>query len=130
MKTAAQLDREIREIAADVSVDGAGHRKALRRRAGEITGSMATSMPRFAFIAHWLTAVTRKKENRGPLGLFVRRAGKKWQVRSPVGGGTTTFETGDPAMLYDYVRRGQLGSDVRDAEHFRVAAFEAQAARR
>ena len=89
-----------------------------------ITEEQARTMPRFEFIAHWLAIVTRKKKDRGPLGLYVRRVGKRWQVVSPVGGGTVTYETTDPALLFDYVRRGQLGSNVRDAEEFRVLAYQ------
>lgn len=89
-----------------------------------ITEEQARTMPRFDFIAHWLAVVTRKKENRGPLGLYVKRVGKRWQIMSPVGGGTITFETTDPALLFDYARRGQLGSHIRDAEEFRGEAYQ------
>lgn len=81
-------------------------------------------MPRYEFIAHWLVYVTKKKANRGPLGLYVRRVGKRWQIVSPIGGGTVTYETPDPALLFDYARRGQLGPDIRDAEEFRALAYE------
>jgi hypothetical protein len=91
---------------------------------GEINEEQARTLPRFDFIAHWLAVVTRKKENRGSLGLYVRRAGKRWQVVSPVGGGTVTYETTDPALLFDYARRGQLGSEIRRAEEFRGMAHE------
>jgi hypothetical protein len=96
-------------------------KKPLRGR--ELTGELARSMPRFEFIAHWLAVVTKKKENRGPLGLYVKRVGKRWQIMSPIGGGTVTYETPDPALLFDYARRGQLGPDIRDAEEFRGEAF-------
>ncbi len=89
-----------------------------------ITEAQAREMSRFEFIAHWLTTITRKKENRGPLGLYVKRVGKRWQVVSPIGGGTVTYETTDPALLFDYARRGQLGGDIRDAEEFRGLAYE------
>jgi hypothetical protein len=89
-----------------------------------ITEEQARSMPRFEFIAHWLVVVTRKKDNRGPLGLYVKRVGKRWQVVSPVGGGTVTYETADPALLFDYARRGQLGEHIRRAEEFRGLAYE------
>jgi hypothetical protein len=89
-----------------------------------ITEELARKLPRFEFIAHWLMVVTKKKENRGPLGLYVRRHGKRWQIVSPVGGGTVTFETADPASLFDYARRGQLGTHIRDADEFRGLAYE------
>ena len=89
-----------------------------------ITEELARKLPRFEFIAHWLVTVTKKKENRGPLGLYVKRIGKRWQILSPVGGGTVTYETADPALLFDYARRGQLGSDIRDAEEFRGLAYQ------
>lgn len=82
-------------------------------------------MPRFEFIAHWLAVVTKKKENRGPLGLYVRHVGKKWQVVSPIAGGTVMYETPDPALLFDYARRGQLGSEIRNADEFRAFVYEA-----
>lgn len=91
---------------------------------GMITEEQARTLPRFDFIAHWLAVVTRKKENRGPLGLHVKHVGTRWQVVSPVGGGTVTYETTDPALLFDYARRGQLGPHIRDAEEFRGLAFE------
>ena len=94
------------------------------RGRGVITEEMARELPRFEFIARWLVIVTKKKENRGPLGLYVKRAGKRWQVVSPVGGGTVTYETADPALLFDYARRGQLGSHIRDAEEFRGLAYQ------
>lgn len=94
-----------------------------------ITEQMAREMPRFEFIAHWLVAVTRKKSNRGRLGLWVRRRGEAYEVVSPIGGGTVTYATRDPALLFDYVRRGQLGVNVRDAEEFRALAYVAQGER-
>jgi hypothetical protein len=94
-----------------------------------ITEQMAREMPRFEFIAHWLVNVTRKKANRGRLGLWVRRRGGSFEVVSPIGGGTVTYATKDPALLFDYVRRGQLGTNVRDAEEFRTLAYAAQAER-
>lgn len=96
----------------------------VRGSRGRITEELARELPRFEFIAHWLTRLTKKKENRGPLGLYVRRYGKRWQIISPVGGGTVTFETADPALLFDYARRGQLGTHIRDAEEFRRSAYQ------
>lgn len=118
---AVQLDREIAEV---LTRPKGGHALAVPqpRRGRDLTGELARTLSRFEFIAHWLVVVTKKKENRGPLGLYVRRVGKRWQVVSPVGGGTVTFETTDPALLFDHVRRGQLGRDVRDAEEFRILA--------
>lgn len=110
----AQLTREIAAVLAHP------------RRGRDLTGELARTLPRFEFIAHWLAVVTRKKENRGPLGLYVKRVGKRWQVVSPIGGGTVMFETTDPALLFDYARRGQLGHEIRRAEEFRILAFEAQ----
>lgn len=120
VKTSAQLDREIAEILAPPPKKPV--KFALGR--GAITEELARALPRFAFIAHWLAVVTRKKENRGPLGLYVKRAGKRWQIVSTIGGGTVTFETTDPAVLFDYARRGQLGPHIRDAEEFRGLAYE------
>jgi hypothetical protein len=119
MMTPAQLNREIAESLASTSTS---KKPGLGRYV--ITEEQARTMPRFDFIAHWLTIVTRKKENRGPLGLYVRRVGKSWQIVSPIGGGTVTFETTDPALLFDYARRGQLGSDIKDAEAFRGEAYQ------
>jgi hypothetical protein len=110
----AKLDREIAESL----------KKKTTLRRSMITEEQARSMPRFEFIAHWLVVVTKKKENRGPLGLYVKRVGKRWQIVSPIGGGTVTFETPDPALLFDYARRGQLGPHIRDAEEFRGLAYE------
>lgn len=119
MKTTAELDRDIAEALASPP-------KRSKPTLGRyvITEEQAREMPRFEFIAHWLAVVTRKKANRGPLGLHVKRVGKRWQVVSPIGGGTVTYQTADPALLFDYARRGQLGRDIRDAEEFRGLAFE------
>jgi hypothetical protein len=131
-KTSAQLEREIVEsLARPARPRGAGvaaiaTRKS-PRRGWDLTEELARALPRFEFIAHWLAVVTRKKGSRGPLGLYVRRAGKRWQIVSPVGGGTVTYETTDPALLFDYARRGQLGRDIRDAEEFRGLAHRSSA---
>jgi hypothetical protein len=119
MKTSAELDRDIAEVLASPP-----KRSKLTLGRFVITEEQAREMPRFDFIAHWLVVVTRKKANRNRLGLYVKRVGKRWQVVSPVGGGTVTYETTDPALLFDYARRGQLGRDIRDAEEFRGLAFE------
>lgn len=124
MKSGVQLGREVAAYLAGAGDDEDRPRITPRPRRDEITGDAATSMPRFEFIARWLVVVTRKKSNRGPLGLHVRRVGKQWRICSPIGGGTVTFATRDASLLFDYARRGQLGADVRDADAFRVAAFE------
>jgi hypothetical protein len=95
-----------------------------------ITAAQAVELPRFRFIALWLVVMTRKKENRGRLGLRVNHADDEYYIVSPVGGGTVVYATKDPALLFDYVRRTQLGILVRDAEEFRILAFEEQAKRR
>lgn len=88
-----------------------------------ITGEQARTMARFEFVAHWLALETRKKANRGPLGLYVKRVGKEWRIYSPVAGGTVMFGSSDPSLLYDYARRTQLGTIIRDAEGFRGDAY-------
>jgi hypothetical protein len=120
----AQLDREIAEalVPPKSSRALAAHKP---QRGWDLTEELARTLPRFEFVAHWLAVVTKKKENRGPLGLYVKHLGKKWQVVSPIGGGTVTFETTDPALLFDYARRGQLGREIRNAEEFRILAHEA-----
>lgn len=118
MKTPAQLDREVATILSP---------RALGRQSRMITGELARTMPRFEFIAGWLIYVTRKKANRGPLGLYVKRVGGEWRIYSPIGGGTITYRTHDPALLFDYARRTQLGPDIRDAETFRGEAFAERA---
>lgn len=88
-----------------------------------ITERMARELPRFDFIARWLVVATRKKANRGPLGLYVRRQGGAYEIVSPIGGGTVTYRTPDPARLFDHARRGQLGAEIRRAEDFRTEAY-------
>lgn len=124
-KSSRQLDSEITQALSERRAEpksSRSHATILGR--GMITEQQARTLPRFEFIAHWLAVVTKKKENRGPLGLYVKRAGKRWQIVSPVDGGTVTHETADPALLFDYARRGQLGSHIRDAEEFRGLAYE------
>ena len=117
----AQLEREIAKVLSHPQ----GRAAVLTPRRGrDLTGELARTLPRFEFIAHWLAVVTKKKENRGPLGLYVKHVGKKWQVVSPIDGGTVTFETTNPALLFDYARRGQLGREIRNAEEFRILAHE------
>jgi hypothetical protein len=124
-KSSAQLDAEIAQLLSERrATPTSSHRHATILGRGMITEEQARALPRFEFIAHWLTVVTKKKENRGPLGLYVKRVGKRWQIVSPVGGGTVTYETTDPALLFDYARRGQLGAHIRDAEDFRGLAYQ------
>ena len=125
-KTPGELDREIAEVLSQPPASRVpiAHAISTPRRGLDLTGELARTLPRFEFIAHWLAVVTKKKENRGPLGLYVKHVGKKWQIVSPIGEGTVTFETTDPALLFDYARRGQLGSHIRDAEEFRSLAHE------
>ncbi len=90
---------------------------------GTITDEQARTMPRFEFIAHFLTVVTRKKENREfAQGKRVRRVGARWQVVSPLG--VVEYETPDADRLFDYARRGPLGWWIRKAEDFRVEAYQ------
>ena len=124
-KSPVQLDAEIAQVLSERRTKPKSSRKhstVLGR--GMITEEQARALSRFEFIAHWLAVVTKKKENRGPLGLYVKRSGKRWQVVSPVGGGTVTYETADPELLFDYARRGQLGPHIRDAEEFRGLAYQ------
>ncbi len=147
MKTKAELDAEIAAFLAtsppgdpaeiarsiteyrQVSAGRSGSARSRRARpSGDITGAQAIEMPRFEFIAHWLVTVTRKKERRGPLGIQVRRAGKKWRVLRG-DQATIVYETDDPGLLFDYVRRTQLGTETRAADNFRADAYEAKAKR-
>lgn len=123
-RSPAQLDAEIAQLLSGhrAKTKSRGHATILGR--GMITEEQARTLPRFEFIAHWLAVVTKKKENRGPLGLYVKHVGKRWQIVSPVGGGTVTYETTDPALLFDHARRGQLGAHIRDAEEFRGLAYQ------
>jgi hypothetical protein len=124
-KSRAKLDAEIAQLLSERRAEpksSRSHATILGR--GMITEEQARALPRFEFIARWLAVVTKKKENRGPLGLYVKRTGTRWQIMSPVGGGTVTYETADPALLFDHARRGQLGSHIRDAEDFRGLAYE------
>lgn len=114
VKTPAQLDRDIAKVLSP---------RAMTRQSRMITGELARSMSRYEFIANWLVVVTKKKENRGPLGYHVRKIGRQWRIYSPVGGGTIVYATSDPALLFDYARRTQLGPHIRDAESFRGDAF-------
>lgn len=89
-----------------------------------ITGELAKKLPRFEFIARFLVEVTRKKENRAlSNGLQVRFSRGMYRVVSTaVAGNPEVFKTRDPAVLFDYVRRGSLGYWVRSAEEFRTLA--------
>lgn len=88
-----------------------------------ITEEQARELPRFEFIAHWLKIVTLKKENRGlAQGKRVKRVDGRWQVVSA--NGAVEYETPDADRLFDYARRGPLGWHIRNAEAFRVLAYE------
>ena len=124
-KSPAQLDSEIAQALSERRAEpksSRSHATILGRVM--ITEEQARALPRFEFIARWLAVVTKKKQSRGPLGLYVKHVGKRWQIVSPVGGGTVTYETADPALLFDHARRGQLGSHIRDAEEFRGLAYQ------
>ena len=90
-----------------------------------ITADAARSMARFDFIALFLVVLTRRREHRGRLGYAVRCARGEYRVVSPVAGGTVVYSTRDTAKLFDFVRRGELGTLVREAEEFRVLAYTA-----
>lgn len=88
----------------------------------DIDERAALTRPRFEFIADWLIVFTRRKENRGPLGQYVRRRGKTYEVMSgtkPI----AVYATHDPSLLFDYARWTQLGSEIRRAEGFREEAY-------
>lgn len=86
-----------------------------------ITAAAATTMSRFDFIALFLVVITRRST--------IRVTHSKG-VYSVVQGAAkvTVFQTTDTALLFDYVRRTQLGPIVRDAEEFRGMAYEAKVA--
>ena len=112
MKRATKLDRDIAKFVATRTA-----------HAVMITEEHAREMPRYEFIAHWLTTVTRKKENREHAkGKRVRRVGKRWQVIAS--NGAVEYETPDADRLFDYARRGPLGWWIRKAEEFRAEAYE------
>jgi hypothetical protein len=88
-----------------------------------ITAENAIAMPRFEFIALWLVETTRKKSQR-PMGKHVVHTRGVYKIMSPIGGGVTEYETTDPALLFDYARRGVLGPLIRDADDFRSYAHQ------
>jgi hypothetical protein len=96
----------------------------MKATVADITAANALRMPRFAFIALYLVAMTKRKEYRGRLGLRVTHARGIYKVLSPIGGGTVTYQTSDPDRLFDYVRRGELGVLTREADEFRGIAYE------
>jgi hypothetical protein len=100
----------------------------MSRASYEITGELARKLPRYEFIALWLVAVTKKKANRGPLGLHVVKARGEYRVMSSIGGGTIVYQTKDPSLLFDYARRTQLGTETRAADQFRELAFTEKSA--
>lgn len=44
---------------------------------------------------------------------------------SPIAGGTVVYRTSEADKLFDYARRGELGTLVREADQFRIDAHEA-----
>ena len=89
-----------------------------------ITAEAARSLPRFSFIGLYLVVETRRAEGRGPLGLHVQHSRGEYRVVSPVAGGTVVYRTRDAARLFDYARRGELGHLTREADNWRVLAWE------
>lgn len=89
-----------------------------------ITEEQARTMPRFEFIAHWLEFVTRKKAGRElTQGKRVKHTREGlWQI--VYSNGLVEYETPDVARLYEYARRGTLGWHIRNAEEFRVLAYQ------
>lgn len=120
MKTPAELNREISEF---LEIPATSPKKITQRR-GVITEEQIRSLPRFEFIARWLVSMTRKKENRALVGGYrVTHTGGVYKVISPIAGGTVAYQTEDPSLLFDYVRRGALGYFTREADNVRVEAL-------
>lgn len=120
--TAAEIRRSVAEYRAT-----SGRRTAPRQRgaasANDITGALALEMPRWAFIAHWLVTLTKSKKNRGPLDMrVVLDANGRYRVLHGAAK-TVVYETRDPDMLVEYVRRTELGTQTRAADAFREEAF-------
>ena len=93
--------------------------------ATKITADAARTMERYAFLALDLVVATRRAENRGPLGYRVRHARGEYRVVSPIAGGTVVYSTADAGKLFDFVRRGELGTLTREADEFRILAHAA-----
>lgn len=94
-----------------------------RKKTRYITAEDALTQPRFQFIADWLVTTTAHKENRGPLGQYVRRRGKTYEIMSGNLRPIVVYATREPDRLFDYARRTQLGSEIRRAEDFRTEAY-------
>lgn len=117
MTSPAQLDREIAEALSS------SPKKKVSLGRNVITEEQARRMSRFEFIAHWLSVVTRKKENRDlAQGKRVRRKRGLWQI--VYSNGLVEYETPDADRLFDYARRGPLNWHIRHAEEFRELAHQ------
>lgn len=93
----------------------------------KITADAACAMSRFDFIALFLVVITRRSTHLGPLKIRVLHSNGVYRViqgRSRV----EVYKTIDTSLLFDYVRRTQLGPVVRDAEEWRMMAHETKAA--
>jgi hypothetical protein len=89
-----------------------------------ITAQAATTMSRFDFIALFVVVITRRGSHLGPLKQRVKHSNGVYRVTSG-SAGTVVYQTSDTSLLFDYIRRTQLGPIVRDAEDFRGLAYEA-----
>ncbi len=92
-----------------------------------ITAEAARTMTRFDFIALFLVVITRRSTHLGPLKQRVTHSNGMYRVTSG-SSKVVVMETADTSLLFDYVRRTQLGPIVRDAEEFRGMAYEEKAA--
>lgn len=90
----------------------------------KITEELARDLPRFDFLALWLTVVSRRRSSWGPLKQRVRR--RRDGTFEIVQGDhdVVVYATKDTSKLFDYARRTQLGRAIRDAEEFRVLAHD------
>ncbi len=91
-----------------------------------ITAEAARTMTRFDFIALFLVVITRRSTHLGPLRIRVTHAGGRYRVIQGAAK-VVVMDTTDTSLLFDYVRRTQLGPIVRNAEGFRGLAYEAAA---
>lgn len=91
----------------------------------KISADAARTMDRYAFLALYLVVATRRAENRGRLGYRIQHARGEYSVVSPIAGGTVVYRTSEADKLFDYARRGELGTLVREADQFRIDAHEA-----
>lgn len=88
-----------------------------------ITVDAALTMSRFDFIAMFLVVITRRSTRLGPLKQRVLHSKGTYRVVQG-SANVTVYETADASLLFDYVRRTQLGPVVRDAEEWRMMAWE------